>query len=159
LAAQKKEEKDAAKKRQVWKALEQEAMRKCHRQQSLDGLPLKESPSEMVSGEDDDNDDDDAESQYDTTTSLAHLPDVRPFLEPIGGRPPRRRGKPWRPLRGRESQETEGLERVLWREELPRLGPCKRGRWRRSREPKHLGLSRWSKQRRRRQKPGHRRRA
>jgi hypothetical protein len=50
LAAQKKEEKDAAKKRQVHKALEQEALKKHRRQQSLDGLPLKESPSEMVSG-------------------------------------------------------------------------------------------------------------
>jgi hypothetical protein len=85
LAAQKKEEKDAAKKRQVWKALEQEALKKCRCQQSLDGLPLKESPSETVSGEDDDSDDDDDGSQYDTATSLAHLPDVWPFLEPIGG--------------------------------------------------------------------------
>jgi hypothetical protein len=39
----------------------------------------------MVSGEDDDSDDDDAWSRYDTATSLAHLPNVRPFLEPIGG--------------------------------------------------------------------------
>jgi hypothetical protein len=39
----------------------------------------------MVSGEDDDSNDDYAGSRYDTVTSLAHLPDVRPFLEPIGG--------------------------------------------------------------------------
>jgi hypothetical protein len=60
LVTQKKEEKDPAKKRQVCKALEQEALKKRRRQQSLDGLPLKESPSEMVSGEDDDSGDDDA---------------------------------------------------------------------------------------------------
>jgi hypothetical protein len=86
LAAQKKEEKDAAKKRQVRKALEQEALKKRRLQQSLDGLLLEESPSETVSGEnDDDGDDDDAWSRYDAVTSLADLPDVRPFLEPIGG--------------------------------------------------------------------------
>jgi hypothetical protein len=84
LAAQKKEEKDAAKKRQVRKALEQEALKKPRRQQSLDELPLEESPSETVSGEDDDSDDDDAWSWY-NMTSLAHLPNVWPFLEPIGG--------------------------------------------------------------------------
>jgi hypothetical protein len=60
LAAQKKEEKDTAKKRQVCKALEQEALKKRRRQQSLDGLPLEESPSETVSGDDDDSDDDNA---------------------------------------------------------------------------------------------------
>jgi ribosome biogenesis protein Tsr3 len=49
LAAQKKEEKDAAKKCQVRKALEQEALKKRRRQQSLDGLLLEESPSETVS--------------------------------------------------------------------------------------------------------------
>jgi hypothetical protein len=86
LAAQKKEKKDAAKKRQVRKAQEQEALKKCRRQQSLDGLPLEESPSETVSREnDDDGDDDDALSRYDAATCLADLPDVRPFLEPIGG--------------------------------------------------------------------------
>jgi hypothetical protein len=84
LAAQ-KEEKDTAKKRQVRKALEQEALKKHCRQQSLDGLLLKESPSETVLGEDDDSGDDDAWSWYNTATSLAHLPNVRPFLEPIGG--------------------------------------------------------------------------
>jgi hypothetical protein len=47
-----------------------------------------ESPSETVSGEEDDDDsdgDDDALSRYDAATGLADLPDVRPFLEPIGG--------------------------------------------------------------------------
>jgi hypothetical protein len=39
----------------------------------------------MVSGEDDDSGDDDAWSWYDTVTSLAHLPNVWPLLEPIGG--------------------------------------------------------------------------
>jgi hypothetical protein len=104
LAAQQKEEKDAAKKRQVRKAQEQEVLKKCRHQQSLDGLPLEESPSETVSGEnDDDGDDDDAWSRYEAATSLANLPDVRPFWSPLGGRPPRRRGRPWRPLRGRRS--------------------------------------------------------
>jgi hypothetical protein len=84
LVAQ-KEEKDAAKKHQVRKALEQEALKKRRRQQSLDGIPLEESPSESVSRDDDDSDDDNAWSWYDTVTSLADLPDVRPFLEPIGG--------------------------------------------------------------------------
>jgi hypothetical protein len=85
LAAQKKEERDATKKRQIRKALEREALNKCHRQQSLDGLPIEESPSEMASGVDEDSDDDDAGSRYDTVTFLAHLPDMRPLLEPIGG--------------------------------------------------------------------------
>jgi ribosome biogenesis protein Tsr3 len=85
LAAQKEEEKDAAKKCQVCKTLEQEALKKRRRQQSLDGLPLEESPSETVSREDDDSDDDNAWSRYDTATSLADLPDVRLFLEPIRG--------------------------------------------------------------------------
>jgi hypothetical protein len=39
----------------------------------------------MVLGEDEDSGDDDAGSQYDTTTFQAHLPDVRPLLEPVGG--------------------------------------------------------------------------
>jgi hypothetical protein len=93
LVAQKKEEKDTAKKRQVQKALEQEASKKRRHQQSLDGLLLEESPSEAVSREDEDSGDDDAGSRYDTATFLAHLPNVRPLLEPIGGRLPRRRGK------------------------------------------------------------------
>jgi hypothetical protein len=60
-------------------------LNKHHRQQSLKGLPIEESPSEMVSGEDgdEDSDDDDAGPRYDTVTFLAHLPDVRPLLEPI----------------------------------------------------------------------------
>jgi hypothetical protein len=85
LLATQKEENDAAKKCQVRKALEQEALKKRRRQQSLDGLPLEESSFDTVSGEDDDSDDDGAWSWYDTATSLAHLPNVRPFLEPIGG--------------------------------------------------------------------------
>jgi hypothetical protein len=60
-------------------------LKKHRRQQSLDKLPLEESPSETVSGEDDDSGDDDAWSRYNTVTSLAHLPNVRPFLESIGG--------------------------------------------------------------------------
>jgi hypothetical protein len=61
-------------------------LKKHRRQQSLDGLPLEESPSETVSGEnDDDGDDDDALSWYDAVTCLADLPNVCPFLEPIGG--------------------------------------------------------------------------
>jgi hypothetical protein len=63
LAAQKKEEKDAAKKHQVQKTLEREALKKRRRQQSLEGLPLEESPSETVSGEDEDSGDDDTESR------------------------------------------------------------------------------------------------
>jgi hypothetical protein len=39
----------------------------------------------MVLGEDEDSGDDDAGSRYDTVTFLAHLPDVWPLLEPIGG--------------------------------------------------------------------------
>jgi ribosome biogenesis protein Tsr3 len=84
LAAQ-KEEKDAAKKCQVRKTLEQEALKKRRRQQSLEGLLLKESPFETVSGEDEDSGDDDAGSWYDTVTFLAYLPDVRPLLEPVEG--------------------------------------------------------------------------
>jgi hypothetical protein len=56
------EEKDAAKKRLVKKALEREALNKHHCQQSLEGLPIEESPSEMVSGEDEDSGHDDAGS-------------------------------------------------------------------------------------------------
>jgi hypothetical protein len=39
----------------------------------------------MVSGEDEDSGNDDTGSRYDTASFLAHLPDVRPLLEPIGG--------------------------------------------------------------------------
>jgi hypothetical protein len=59
-------------------------LNKRHRQQSLKGLPIEESPSETVSGEDEDSGDDDAGSRYDTVTFLAHLPNARPLLEPIG---------------------------------------------------------------------------
>jgi hypothetical protein len=83
--AQKKEKKDAAKKRQVKKALDHEALKKRRHQQSLEDLLIEESPSEMVSGEDEDSGDDDAGSRYDTMTFLVHLPDVRPLLEPVGG--------------------------------------------------------------------------
>jgi hypothetical protein len=85
--AQKKKDKDAAKKRQVRKALEREALNRRHRQQRLEGLPVEESPSEMASDDDDDDDSDDsgAESRYDTMTFLAHLPDVRSLQGPIGG--------------------------------------------------------------------------
>jgi hypothetical protein len=55
------------------------------RQQSIEGLPIEESPSETASGEDEDSDDDDAGSRYDTATFLAHLLDVQPLLEPVGG--------------------------------------------------------------------------
>jgi hypothetical protein len=103
-AAQKKEEKDVVKKRQVKKALEHEALNKRRCQQTLEGLSIEESPSKKVLGEDDDSGDDDTGSQYDTVTFLAHLPDVRPLLEPIGGgRPPRHRGKSRRSSRGKES--------------------------------------------------------
>jgi hypothetical protein len=51
-------------------------LKKRHHQQSLEGLPIEESPSETVSGEDEDSGDDDDVLQYDTMTFLAHLPDV-----------------------------------------------------------------------------------
>jgi hypothetical protein len=78
-AAQNKKEKDAAKKRQVRKALKREALNRRHCQQRLKGLPIEESPSEMASEEEDDDDSDDsgAESRYDTVMFLAHFPDVR----------------------------------------------------------------------------------
>jgi hypothetical protein len=60
-------------------------LKKCRHQQSLKGLPIEESPSETVSGEDEDSGDDDAGSRYDTVTFLVHLPNVWPLLEPIGG--------------------------------------------------------------------------
>jgi hypothetical protein len=76
-----KKKKDAAKMCQVRKAKEWEELKKRRHQQSLDGLPLEESPSETVSGEDDDDDDDsdrddDALSRYDATIGLADLPGV-----------------------------------------------------------------------------------
>jgi hypothetical protein len=118
--AQKKGEKDAAKKRQIGKALEREALNKRRRQQSLEGLPIEESPSETVSGEDEDedSDDDDARSWYDTATFLAHLPDVRPLLEPISG--------------GSTSQASRAVSAPVEGEEEPaegiaREGPSERG--------------------------------
>jgi hypothetical protein len=57
--------------------------RRC--QQSLEGLSIEEFHFETISGEDEDSGDDDAGSRYDTATFLAHLPDMRPLLEPIGG--------------------------------------------------------------------------
>jgi hypothetical protein len=82
-AAQKKRNQDTAKKCQIRKALEREALNKHCRQQRLDGLPVEESRSETGSKEDEDSDDNDAGSRYDTMTFLAHLPNVRPLLEPI----------------------------------------------------------------------------
>jgi hypothetical protein len=85
--AQNKKEKDVRKKWQNRKILEREALNKHRRQQRLKGLPVEESPSETMLEEeddDDDSDDDDAESRYDTTTMLAHLPDMRSLQEPIG---------------------------------------------------------------------------
>jgi hypothetical protein len=148
--AQKKEEKDAAKKHQVKKTLEREALKKLRRQQSLEGLPIEESPFEMVSGEDEDSSDDDARSWYDTVTFLVHLPDVRPLLEPVGGRLPRGRGKSRRLSRGKESQQREGPKWILQRGELPHLGSHRGGWWRRSRKPDRLGLCQWAEQQRRR---------
>jgi hypothetical protein len=77
-----------AKKRQLRKAKEQEALKKLRRQQALDGVPLTESPSETVSREDDDDsdgEDDDALSRYEAATGLGDLPDIRPLLDPVGG--------------------------------------------------------------------------
>jgi hypothetical protein len=56
-ASQQKQTKETAKKRQIRKAKEKEALKKLRRQQALDGLPLAESPSKTVSGEDDDSSD------------------------------------------------------------------------------------------------------
>jgi hypothetical protein len=68
----------------------------------------------MVLGEDDDSDDDDAWSRYDTTTSLAHLPNVRPFLEPIGGSTSLASRGASMPVEGEGgSRERERLERGL----------------------------------------------
>jgi hypothetical protein len=87
-ASQKKQVKETAKKRQLRKAKEKEALKKLRRQQALNGVPLAESPSETVSGEDDDDsddEDDDSLSWYEATTGLGDLPDIRPLLEPVGG--------------------------------------------------------------------------
>jgi hypothetical protein len=56
-ASQQKQTKEMAKKRQIRKAKEQEALKKLWRQQALDGVPLAESPSKTVSREDDDGSD------------------------------------------------------------------------------------------------------
>jgi hypothetical protein len=118
--AQKKEEQDTAKKHQIRKALECEALNKRRRQQSFKGLPIEESPSEMASGEDEDEDsgDDDAGSRCDTVTFLTHLLDVRPLLEPIGG--------------GSTSQASRAVSAPVEGEEEPaegrtREGPLERG--------------------------------
>jgi hypothetical protein len=142
-AAQKKEEKDAAKKRQVKKALKHEVLKKHHRQQSLEGLPIEESPSETVSGEDED---DNTGSRYDTATFLAHLPDVWPLLEPVGGRPPRRRGKSRRLSRGKESQQRKGPEWGLQIGDLPCLGSRRGDRWCHARKSDRLRLCRRAEQ-------------
>jgi hypothetical protein len=92
-------------------------LKKRHRQQSLDGLPLEESPSETVSGEDEDSGDDDTGSRYDTATYLAHLLDVRPLLEPIGGSTSRAS----REASGPVEEEGEPGERET------RVGPSARG--------------------------------
>jgi hypothetical protein len=87
FVAQKKKEKDAAKKCQIRKALECEALNRLRRQQRREGLPIEESPSETASEEDEDegSDDNGAESRYDTMTFLAHLPDVQSLQGPVGG--------------------------------------------------------------------------
>jgi hypothetical protein len=87
-ASKKKQVKETAKKRVIRKAKEAEALKKLRRQQTIDGVPLAESPSEMISGEDDDDsdgEDDDALSRYEAVTGLGDLPDIRPLLEPVGG--------------------------------------------------------------------------
>jgi hypothetical protein len=114
--AQKKEEKNAAKKRQVKKTLECEALKKRRCQQSLEGLLIEESPSKMVSGEDEDNSND-VGSQYDIVTFLAHLLDVRPLLEPIGGSTSQALREVSAPVEG-EGESVEGTARV---------GPSERG--------------------------------
>jgi hypothetical protein len=95
----------------------------------------------MVSGEDEDSGDDDAGSWYDTTTYLAHLPDVRPLLEPIGGSTSQASREASGPVEG----EGEPGEREAGAGPSARgatsYGPRKRGRWRRSHEPDRLGLS------------------
>jgi hypothetical protein len=84
--AQEKKEKDATKTWHNRKIHEREALLKHHHQQRVEGLPKEESPSETASEEEDnDGDDNDAGSQYDTTTFLVHLPDVRSLQGPVGG--------------------------------------------------------------------------
>jgi hypothetical protein len=89
-ASKKKQTKETAKKRAIRKAKEVEALKKLQRQQTIDGVPLAPSPSETILGEDDDSsgEDDDALSRYEAATGLGDLPNIRPLLEPIRGRPP-----------------------------------------------------------------------
>jgi hypothetical protein len=72
----------------------------------------------MASREDEDEDsgDDNAGSRYDTVTFLAHIPDVRPLLEPIGGGSTSSRAIS-APVKG-EEEPAEGRARE---------GPSKRG--------------------------------
>jgi hypothetical protein len=112
-----KEDKDAAKKHQVQKTLEHEALKKHRRQQNLEGLPIEESPSETVWVEDEDSGDDDAGSWYDTATFLAHLPDVRPLLGPVGGSTSQASRRVTAPVKG-EGEPVEGRARA---------GPSERG--------------------------------
>jgi hypothetical protein len=87
-ASKKKQVEESAKKRAIRKAKEAEALKKLRRQQTIDGVPLVESPSETVLGEDDDDsngEDDDALSRYEAATGLGNLPDIRPLLEPVEG--------------------------------------------------------------------------
>jgi hypothetical protein len=112
-ASQQKQTKETAKKRQIRKAKEKEALKKLRCQQALDGVPLAESPSETVSGEDDDGsdgEDDDTLSRYDAATGLGDLRDIRPCSSPSGGHPlrsswSRRRRKGWR---RRQAPQREG---------------------------------------------------
>jgi hypothetical protein len=103
--------------RQVKKALEREALKKRRRQQSLKGFLIEESPSETVSREDEDSVDDDVASRYDTATFLAHLPDVRPLLEAVGGLTSQASREVSVPVEG----EGEPVE------ERARAGPSERG--------------------------------
>jgi hypothetical protein len=95
--------------------------------------------------------------RYDTATSLAHLPNVRPLLEPIGGSTSQASREVSAPIEG----EGELGERRAGAGPSARgatsSGALQEGRWRRSREPDRLGLSRRSERQRQHHKPGHRR--
>jgi hypothetical protein len=114
-----------AKKRAIRKAKEAVALKKLRCQQTIDGVPLAPSPSETISGEDDDSsgEDDDALSRYETATGLGDLPDVRPWWNPSGGRPPQ---SSWsrspRRRRRRRRRQAPRWEGPLY------PGPIKRGR-------------------------------
>jgi hypothetical protein len=86
-ASKKKQTKETAKKRAIRKAKEAEALKKRRRQQTINGVPLAPSPSEMVSRDNDDSsgEDDNALSRYEIATGLGDLPDICPLLEPIRG--------------------------------------------------------------------------